>query len=102
MEIFLSKTLLYSDLANNMAGFVNKMVYIEDYCSYLSHMLKHCQYYVNWVNSGHTNVANISACYSTLMLICAKDNGSEIKEHTVINAVEPEKVYSEYEGGLTR
>ena len=65
-------------------------------------MLKHCQYYVNWVNSGHTNVANISACYSTSMLICAKDNGSEIKEHTVINAVEPEKVYSEYEGGLTR
>ena len=54
-------------------------------------MIKHCQYYVNWANLAHTNVANISACYSTSMINFVKENGSEVKGQTVINAVEPEQ-----------
>ncbi len=56
------KTLMYSDLANDMVKFVDKMPHLEDYSSFLSHLLNRGNYYVTWVDSGHTNVANIASC----------------------------------------
>ena len=52
-------------------------------------MLKRCQYFVNWSNSGHTNTENISSCYSDAMVSLFKENGSEIKSQPISNAVEP-------------
>ena len=86
-----SKSLMYSDLANDMVEFVDKMTHLDNYSSYLSHLLNRGNYYVHWVDSGHINVANIAACYSTSTLQFVKDNKTEVKKQVVINAVEPEQ-----------
>ena len=78
----LAKSLLYPNLANDMAHFVDTMHYIEDYSAFLNHLLKRSQHYVNWANSGHTSTDNITACYSDALEAMFRDQNRE--NHAVI------------------
>lgn len=88
-----SKTLLYKDLAVDMARYVDTMINLSDYGAFLNHMLKRCQYYVNWANSDHFSSENISSCYSDALLELRKKSGlTEVETKTVINVVQKEEV----------
>ena len=77
----------------DMARFVDTMQFVEDYSAYLNHLLKRCQYYVNWANSGHTTVENVTSCYSDAMMLLFKENHTKIEQRNqmTINAVQPRR-----------
>ena len=97
-----SKTLLYSQLATDMAQYVDTMTYIEDYSSYLNHLLKRGQYYVNWANSGHTSTENITACYSDAMELLFAGNQSERAEFRKQKLPTINEIQSVYSGAVAK
>ncbi len=84
----IAKTLIYKDLAVDMARYVDIMVDLSDYSAFLNYMLKRCQYYVNWSSSDHFSAEDVTSCYSDAMMELRNDKSAETRTKTVINAVQ--------------
>ena len=85
-----SKNLAYSNLAMDMAKYVDTMPYIDDYNAFLNRLITTGQRYVNWDNSGHVNKENLSACYSQSMEMFLPKTSAETKKQPIISMVEAE------------
>ena len=83
-----SKNLLYTNLAMDMANYVESMQFLDDYNAYLNKLINLGQRYVNWDGSGHISKENLSACYSQAMEMFLPKNSAETKKQPIISIIE--------------
>ena len=83
-----SKNLLYSNLAVDMANYVENMQFLDGYNAFLNKLVTTGQHYLNSDNSGHVSKENLSACYSQAMEMFLPTNAAETKKHPIISIVE--------------
>jgi len=82
-----SKSLLYSNLAVDMANYIDTMQFLDDYNAFLHKLVSQGQRYLNWDGSGHISRENLSSCHSQAMEMFQPTKPAEMKKHPVINIV---------------
>ena len=82
-----AKNLLFSDLARDMANFIESMHYLEDYSAFLTYLIRRGQHYISWARSGHVSPENVTSCYSQAMEGLRLEDSREVKARPVISEV---------------
>jgi hypothetical protein len=82
-----AKNLMFTDLARDMANFVESMHYLEDYSSFLTYLIRRGQHYISWARSGHISPENVTSCYSQAMEGLKLEESREVKSRPVISEV---------------
>jgi len=82
-----AKNLLFTDLAKDMANFVESMHYLEDYSAFLTYLIRRGQHYISWARSGHISPEYVTSCYSQAMEGLKLEESKEVKPRPVISEV---------------
>jgi hypothetical protein len=96
-----AKNLLFTDLAKDMANFVETMHYLEDYSAFLTYLIRRGQHYVSWARSGHISPENVTSCYSQAMEGLKLEESKEVRSRPVISEVHVSEVSDKVEIGDT-